>query len=75
MQGQQLALRQQAARAADLVEQQVLNRYQAGQINCTEVINAQATAQNARRNLLQLQVDRQATVALIQSLGSGWRGL
>ncbi len=74
--GQQLALRQQAARAADLVEQQVLNRYQAGQINYTEVINAQATAQNARRNLLQLQVDRQvAAVALIQSLGGGWRGL
>jgi NodT family efflux transporter outer membrane factor (OMF) lipoprotein len=74
--GQQLALREQAARSADLVEQQVLNRYQAGQVSFTEVINAQVTAQNARRNLVQLQSDRQvAAVALIQSLGGGWRGL
>ncbi len=71
---QQLTLRQQASRAADQVEQQVLNRYQAGQVSFTEVINAQATAQSARRNLIQLQSDRQvAAVALIQSLGGGWR--
>ena len=71
---QQLALRQQASRAADLVEQQVLNRYSAGQVNFTEVVTAQATAQNARRNLVRLQADRQiAAVALIQSLGGGWR--
>jgi NodT family efflux transporter outer membrane factor (OMF) lipoprotein len=74
--GQQLALREQASRAADLVEQQVLNRYQAGQVSYTEVITAQATALNARRNLVQLQADRQtAAVALIQSLGGGWAGL
>jgi NodT family efflux transporter outer membrane factor (OMF) lipoprotein len=74
--GQQLALRQQATAAADQVEQQVLNRYQAGQVNYTEVINAQVTAQNARGNLVQLQADRQvAAVALIQSLGGGWRGV
>ena len=73
---QQLALRRQASRAADLVEQQVLNRYQAGQVNFTEVITAQATAQNARRNLVQLQADRQtAAVALIQALGGGWVGI
>lgn len=73
--GQQVALREQAARSADLVEQQVLNRYQAGQVSFTEVINAQVTAQNARRSLVQLQADRQAAaVALIQSLGGGWRG-
>ncbi len=73
--GLQLPLRQQASRAADLVEQQVLNRYQAGQVNYTEVINAQVTAQNARGNLLQLQADRQvAAVALIQALGGGWNG-
>jgi NodT family efflux transporter outer membrane factor (OMF) lipoprotein len=74
--GQQLALRQQAARAADQVEQQVLNRYQAGQVSYTEVISAQATAQSARRSLVQLQSDRQvAAVTLIQALGGGWRGL
>jgi NodT family efflux transporter outer membrane factor (OMF) lipoprotein len=73
--GQQLALRQQAAQAASLVEQQVLNRYQAGQVSYTEVINAQATALNARRALAQLQADRQtAAVALIQALGGGWTG-
>jgi NodT family efflux transporter outer membrane factor (OMF) lipoprotein len=72
--GQQQALRQEAARAADLVEQQVLNRYQAGQVGFTEVIAAQVTAQNARRNLLQLLADRQvAAVALIQALGGGWK--
>ncbi len=71
---QQLTLRQQASRAADQVEQQVINRYQAGQVGFTEVINAQATAQSARRNLIQLQSDRQvAAVTLIQALGGGWR--
>jgi outer membrane protein TolC len=74
--GQQLTLRQQASRAADQVEEQVLNRYKAGQVSYTEVITAQVTAQNARRALVQLQSDRQvASVALIQSLGGGWRGL
>ena len=46
---QQQALRQEASRAADLVEQQVLNRYQAGQVNFTEVITAQQSAATARR--------------------------
>ena len=72
----QLVLRQQASQAANLVEQQVLNRYQAGQVNFTEVVNAQVTAQNARRAVVQAQSDRQvAAVALIQALGGGWRGL
>lgn len=74
--GQQLALRQQASRAADQVEEQVLNRYKAGQVSYTEVITAQVTAQNARRALVQLQSSRQvASVTLIQSLGGGWRSL
>jgi NodT family efflux transporter outer membrane factor (OMF) lipoprotein len=71
---QQLVLRQQAAQAATLVEQQVLNRYQAGQVSYTEVVTAQATAQNARRALVQAQSDRQvAAVALIQAVGGGWK--
>ncbi|TWO71794.1 efflux transporter outer membrane subunit [Caenimonas sedimenti] len=74
--GQQQVLRQQAARAADLVEQQVLNRYQAGQVGFTEVVTAQVSAANARRALVQAQIDHQlTTVALIQALGGGWRGL
>lgn len=73
---QQLVLRQEASAAADQAEQQVLNRYTAGQVGYTEVITAQVTAQNARRALLQAQVDRQnAAVALIQALGGGWTGL
>jgi NodT family efflux transporter outer membrane factor (OMF) lipoprotein len=73
---EQQVLRQQASRAADLVEQQVLNRYQAGQVNYTEVIAAQASAASARRALVSVQIDRQiAAVTLVQSLGGGWRGL
>jgi NodT family efflux transporter outer membrane factor (OMF) lipoprotein len=72
----QLALREQSAQAANLVEQQVLNRYKAGQVSFTEVVTAQVTAQNARRAVAQALSDRQvAAVALIQALGGGWRGL
>lgn len=74
--GEQAALRQEASRAADLVEQQVLNRYQAGQVGFTEVITAQQTALQARQALVQLQGARQvAAVALVQALGGGWAGL
>ncbi|MBE7367826.1 efflux transporter outer membrane subunit [Ramlibacter pallidus] len=73
---QQQALRLQASRAADLVEQQVLNRYEAGQVGFTEVITAQQNAASARRALVQAQIDRQlAAVTLIQALGGGWRGV
>ena len=70
----QQALRAQASSAADQVEQQVLNRYRSGQVSYTEVITAQTTALTARRALVQSTADRQTTaVALIQSLGGGWR--
>ncbi|KQV79746.1 RND transporter [Massilia sp. Root351] len=70
---QQQAHRRTAAAAADQVEQQMLNRYRAGQVAYTDVVQAQVTALNARRALLQAQADRQTTaVALIQSLGGGW---
>jgi NodT family efflux transporter outer membrane factor (OMF) lipoprotein len=70
----QQELRRQASEAADQVEQQVLNRYRAGQVGYTEVISAQATALSARRALVQAMADRQTTaVALIQSLGGGWQ--
>lgn len=72
----QQGLRLEASRAADLVEQQVLNRYQAGQVGYTEVITAQQSAATARRALVTAQIDRQlSAVALIQALGGGWRGL
>jgi NodT family efflux transporter outer membrane factor (OMF) lipoprotein len=70
----QQTLRRQASEAADQVEQQVLNRYRAGQGSYTEVITAQATALSARRALVQALADRQTTaVALLQALGGGWR--
>ena len=70
---QQQELRRQASEAADKVEQQVTNRYRAGQVSYTEVVQAQVTALNARRSLIQSQADRQTTaIALIQSLGGGW---
>ena len=72
----QQTLRRQASVAADQVEQQVLNRYRAGQVSFTEVVTAQATALSARRTLVQAMADRQTTaVALIQSLGGGWTGV
>jgi NodT family efflux transporter outer membrane factor (OMF) lipoprotein len=73
---QQQALRQRAFEASTLVEQQVMNRYRAGQVNYTEVINAQSSAASARRALVQAQIDRQvAAVALVQALGGGWTGV
>lgn len=70
---QQQELRRVASEAADRVEQQIMNRYRAGQVSYSEVVQAQATALSARRSLVQVQADRQAAaVALIQSLGGGW---
>ncbi|WP_296950115.1 efflux transporter outer membrane subunit [uncultured Massilia sp.] len=70
---QQQELRRQASEAAAKVEQQVTNRYRAGQVSYSEVVQAQVTALNARRSLIQVQSDRQTTaIALIQSLGGGW---
>ncbi|MES2990079.1 MAG: efflux transporter outer membrane subunit [Pseudomonadota bacterium] len=71
---EQAELRRIASEAADLTEQQLLNRYQAGQVSYTEVVSAQASALNARRTLVQLAANRQASaIALIQALGGGWR--
>jgi len=71
---QQEILRREASAAADKTEQQFLNRYRAGQVSYTDVVTAQASALNARRTVLQLQVNRQAAaVGLIQGLGGGWK--
>ncbi|MEO8805786.1 MAG: efflux transporter outer membrane subunit [Burkholderiaceae bacterium] len=71
---EQAELRRAASEAADLTEQQLLNRYKAGQVSYTEVVTAQASALSARRTLAQLAASRQAAaIALIQALGGGWR--
>jgi NodT family efflux transporter outer membrane factor (OMF) lipoprotein len=68
-------LRRQAAEAASQVEQQMITRYQAGQVSYTEVVQAQAAALAARRALVQGEGERATTaVALIQALGGGWGG-
>jgi len=70
---QQQELQRRASEAADKVEQQVLNRYKAGQVSYTDVVQAQITALNARRALVTTQSTRQTTaVALVQALGGGW---
>ena len=70
----QEGLRREALAAAERTEQQMLNRYRAGQVGYTEVVAAQASALSARRALLQLQVNRQvAAVLLVQALGGGWQ--
>lgn len=70
---EQADLRRQASDAADRTEQQILNRYRAGQIGYTEVVTAQASALFARRALVRIAVDRQiGAINLIQALGGGW---
>jgi NodT family efflux transporter outer membrane factor (OMF) lipoprotein len=62
-----------AAAAATQAQDQVLNRYRAGQVSFLEVVLAQTTALNTRRTLLQAQSNRQvASVALIKAVGGGW---
>jgi len=70
---EQQALRRTASEAADQAEQQVTNRYRAGQVSYTDVVAAQVSALSARRTVLQVASGRQAAaVALIQALGGGW---
>src|SRR5205085_9681154 len=72
-QAEQAAQLKLASDAADLTEQQILNRYRAGQVSYTEVVTAQASALSARRSLVQVAVNRQVTaITLIQALGGGW---
>ena len=72
-QAEQAELLRQASDAADQTEQQILNRYRAGQLSYTEVVTAQASALSARRALVQTAVNRQVSaITLIQALGGGW---
>ena len=68
------ALRQTAAKDADLAATMVENQYREGQVAYTNVVTAQAQALSARRTLVQAAGQRQtAAVALIQALGGGWK--
>jgi NodT family efflux transporter outer membrane factor (OMF) lipoprotein len=71
---QQAELRRVASTAADAAETIVSNQYKSGQVPYTDVVTAQAQAYSARRALAQSAAQRQTTaVALIQSLGGGWK--
>ena len=62
-----------ASRDADQAEKILLNEYNAGTVDYTSVVTAQATALSARQTLLTLQVQRVSTqVSLIEALGGGW---
>jgi outer membrane protein TolC len=72
-QAEQAAWLKQASDAADQTEQQILNRYRAGQLGYSDVVTAQASALSARRALVQVAVSRQVSaINLIQALGGGW---
>ncbi len=63
----------EAADASAQAQQQMLNRYRAGQVSFLDVVVTQTSALNAKRALQQVQANRQvAAVALIQGLGGGW---
>jgi len=71
---QQADLRRQASVAADAAETIVFNQYKSGQVSYADVVTAQTAAYSARRALAQSAAQRQTTaVALIQSLGGGWK--
>ena len=63
----------EASAAADKTEQILLNQYRSALVAYTDVVTAQVAALNARRTLVQVQLNRQlAAVSLIQALGGGW---
>jgi NodT family efflux transporter outer membrane factor (OMF) lipoprotein len=67
-------LRREASTAADEAEQIVNNQYKAGTVDFTAVVTAQTAAAQARNAVVQIAAQRQTTaVALIQSLGGGWK--
>ncbi|USI74369.1 efflux transporter outer membrane subunit [Sphingomonas morindae] len=69
----QAQLLRTASEAADRSEAAIREQYRTGLVVFTDVVTAQATALQARRALLQAELDRQtAAVALVQALGGGW---
>jgi NodT family efflux transporter outer membrane factor (OMF) lipoprotein len=71
---QQADLRRQSADAANQAAQILENQYKAGQVAYTDVVAAQTAAYQARLAVAQVAAQRQTTaVALIQSLGGGWK--
>jgi NodT family efflux transporter outer membrane factor (OMF) lipoprotein len=70
---QQAAVQDRAVQAAVEAERLTLNQYEAGTVDYTSVITAQANALSSRQTALGILQNRiTATVALITALGGGW---
>ena len=67
-------LRLQASKEADQAEVITTNQYQAGTVDYTTLVVAQATALSARTTAVQTTLLRlQRTISLISALGGGWQ--
>jgi NodT family efflux transporter outer membrane factor (OMF) lipoprotein len=70
---QQAAVQDGAVKAAEEAERLTLNQYEAGTVDYTSVITAQANALSSRQTALGILQNRiTASVALIAALGGGW---
>jgi NodT family efflux transporter outer membrane factor (OMF) lipoprotein len=71
---QQAAIEEDAVKAAREAETLTLNQYKAGTVPYSSVITAQTTRLNAEETALNVLSSRlQASVAMIQALGGGWK--
>jgi NodT family efflux transporter outer membrane factor (OMF) lipoprotein len=72
--GQQAVIEEAAVKAAKEAETLTLNQYKAGTVPYSSVITAQTTRLNAEETALNVLSSRlQASVAMIQALGGGWK--
>jgi len=71
---QQAVIEEAAVKAAREAETLTLNQYKAGTVPYSSVITAQTTRLNAEETALNVLSSRlQASVAMIQALGGGWK--
>jgi NodT family efflux transporter outer membrane factor (OMF) lipoprotein len=73
---QRAVIEESVVKAAREAETLTLNQYKAGTVPYSSVISAQTTRLTSEENALNVLSGRlQASVALIQGLGGGWKGL
>jgi NodT family efflux transporter outer membrane factor (OMF) lipoprotein len=71
---QQAAIEEEAVKAAKEAETLTLNQYKAGTVPYSSVITAQTTRLSSEETALNVLSSRlQASVAMIQALGGGWK--
>jgi NodT family efflux transporter outer membrane factor (OMF) lipoprotein len=70
---QQAAVQDGAVKAAEEAERLTLNQYEAGTVDYTSVVTAQANALSSQQTALSIAQNRiTASIALIAALGGGW---